>query len=147
MKIHFILLMFNTFAMVACSQGVPSSQVGAPAPQTQASAPAPQFAVLDVESYSDLLSKTQGALLLDVRTPGEYASGHIPGAVNIDFYAPDFAEQIGALDKTRDVFLYCASGNRSGQAMRLLQKAGFRSVKDLKGGFGGWARAGGAVER
>lgn len=145
MRIYLFVMTFSALALAACSQSVPAADAGATASQNPA--PAARFAALDVERYADLLGQTAGALILDVRTPGEYASGHIPGAINIDFYAPDFAEKIGALDKTRDVFLYCASGNRSGQAMKLLQKSGFRSATDLKGGFGAWARAGRTVER
>lgn len=145
MRVYLFVTTFSALALAACSQSVPAADTGATVPQN--SAPAARFAALDVERYADLLGQTAGALILDVRTPGEYASGHIPGAINMDYYAPDFAEQIESLDKTRDVFLYCASGNRSGRAMKLLQKAGFRNALDLKGGFGAWARAGGAVER
>ena len=71
-----------------------------------------------------------GALLLDVRTPGEYASGHIEGALNIP--VQELAGRLGELkDKQRDIVVYCRSGGRSAQAKRLLSSEGFSSVHDL----------------
>src|SRR3990172_7032601 len=64
----------------------------------------------------------QGTVVLDLRTPDEFASGHITGAVNIDFYATDFADQIGALDRGARYVVYCRSGNRSGEAMDLFRR-------------------------
>lgn len=76
----------------------------------------------------DLVKK--GALLLDVRTPAEYASGHVPGAVNVPFdeLAARQAE-LGAKD--RPVVLYCRSGRRTGIGARTLQDLGFSKVFDL----------------
>ena len=77
-----------------------------------------------------------GALLLDVRTPGEFASGHIDGAVNIP--VQELAGRLGELDdKQRDIVVYCRSGSRSAQAKRLLAAEGYASVHDL-GGIGRW---------
>lgn len=59
-------------------------------------------------------------IILDVRTAGEYADGHIPGAVMIDYYKNDFRQQINKLDKSKPVFVYCASGVRSSSAAKSL---------------------------
>jgi phage shock protein E len=69
-------------------------------------------------------------LVLDVRTPAEYATGHLRGAKNLDFRAPDFAQQIARLDPTKTYLLYCASGNRSSQASKLMQAKGFSKAVD-----------------
>lgn len=69
-------------------------------------------------------------ILLDVRTPAEFASGHLRGAHNLDFRASNFREQLAQLDKSKTYVLYCASGNRSGQTNTLLLEAGFRKVVD-----------------
>ncbi len=80
--------------------------------------------------------------LLDVRTPEEFAAGHIAGAENIDFYAADFAGQLDALDQGERYVVYCRSGNRSGQATALMAGKGFGSVTDVDGGIVAWEAAG-----
>ncbi|MFN8489521.1 MAG: rhodanese-like domain-containing protein [Caldilineaceae bacterium] len=78
-------------------------------------------------------------LLLDVRTPEEYASGHIAGAQNI---AVDTLEQhLGEVPKDQPVVVYCHSGNRSARAAQILQKAGYTQIFDL-GGVVQWQQAG-----
>lgn len=82
--------------------------------------------------------KNSNALVLDVRTPEEFATGHLKGARNLDFRAPDFRDQLMKLDTAQTYVLYCQSGNRSGQTLKLMKEAGFRNVvnagafKDLK---------------
>lgn len=79
------------------------------------------------------------APVLDVRTPREYASGHLAGALNIDVNAPDFRARLdqlaanGTLDPRRPVYLYCRSGNRSGQATRILRQKGFGEAYNIGG--------------
>ena len=80
--------------------------------------------------------------VLDVRTPEEFAAGHLAGAENIDFYATDFADQIGALDPGEKYVVYCRSGNRSGQATSLMAEKGFTTVADVDGGIVAWEAAG-----
>ncbi len=68
------------------------------------------------------------ALILDVRSPGEYASGHVDGAVNLplDRFVQGYAEL--AADKSKQIVLYCQSGARSGQAMQFMQQQGYVNV-------------------
>lgn len=73
----------------------------------------------------------ENLVIIDVRTPEEFAEGHLEGAVNIDIYAEDFAQQIAALDPSGNYAVYCRSGNRSGQAVSFMQGEGFKSVTDL----------------
>lgn len=75
--------------------------------------------------------------LVDVRTPEEFAQGHIPGAVNIDIQSPEFDKQVAQLDKTRPVAVYCRSGARSGKAAARLAAEGFE-LYNLNGGILGW---------
>jgi phage shock protein E len=82
-----------------------------------------------------------GVTLLDVRTPEEYASGHIAGARNVDFEAADFGDRIGALDHGARYVVYCHSGNRSGQATAQMAEQGFTSVSDVDGGIEAWQAA------
>ncbi len=80
-------------------------------------------------------------VVLDVRTPSEFAAGHLVGALNVDFRAAGFREQIGELDRDKTYYVYCRTGNRSGQTQRLMREMGFTSVINA-GGFAGLARAG-----
>lgn len=78
--------------------------------------------------------------LIDVRTPKEYKEGHIGNAENIDFLANDFTEKIKTLDKSKPVYIYCKSGNRSGKATKALYDAGFNTIYDLEGGILAWEK-------
>lgn len=71
--------------------------------------------------------------VVDVRTPAEYAAGHLDGAVNLDVSAAGFETELEALDPTADYVIYCRSGNRSSRAVALMEQAGFTSVRDAGG--------------
>ncbi len=72
-----------------------------------------------------------GRIVIDVRSPGEYAEGHLDGARLLDLTGGEFAAATPALDPAAGYLVYCRSGNRSAQAARLLTDAGFRDVTDL----------------
>jgi len=93
-------------------------------------------------SPEDLNKVNKDIILIDVRTPGEYASGHVENSVNIDFRASNFKELIGELDKNQDVYVYCKVGGRSGSAARMMEDMGFKKVYDLKGGIIAWEKDG-----
>jgi len=96
-------------------------------------------ALVDVQQGAAL--HHQGALLVDVRTPAEYAAGHAPGAVLIPLDQIERRmSELGA--KNRPIALICRSGNRSGQAQSILERAGFTSTVNVAGGMNEWARAG-----
>ncbi|WP_420146835.1 rhodanese-like domain-containing protein [Spirosoma sp.] len=78
--------------------------------------------------------KTGKAYLVDVRTPEEYGEGHLAHSKNIDFRAADFKSQISKLDRSKPVYLYCRSGNRSGKAADTLQTLNFKAAYNI-GGF------------
>lgn len=73
----------------------------------------------------------EGAVLLDVRTPEEFAGGHLDGAINIDVQAPDFDARVAALDPNATYLVYCRSGNRSGQAVSRMSAAGFTNLSNI----------------
>lgn len=81
-------------------------------------------------------------VLLDVRTPEEIAQGKIAGAAELDFRSPDFAAQVDKLDKNKTYLIYCRSGNRSGQACKMMADKGFTSLYNLAGGILAWKEAG-----
>lgn len=88
------------------------------------------------EEFKGEFEKTKG-VLLDVRTAGEFASGTINGAKNIDMMSSNFKSAISKLNKNKEYFLFCRSGNRSAQACNLMSKEGFK-VHNLKGGIDEW---------
>lgn len=81
-------------------------------------------------------------VVLDVRTPEEFAEGHLEGAVMLDFYDPAFADSLAELDPDVPYVLYCRSGNRSGQTLAMMEALGFESVDDVDGGIVAWQAAG-----
>jgi len=78
------------------------------------------------------------AQLLDVRTPEEFAKGHLPGARNLDYLGADFLEDLEALPTEPTYLVYCRTGRRSVRTCTLMRNAGFRSVYHLDGGLLAW---------
>jgi phage shock protein E len=86
----------------------------------------------DINGYVEEIKTVTGALLVDVRTPQEYAAGHIPGSINIPLERIlDIKNVIG--DKNTPLYVYCRSGRRSSQAAAELEKAGYRQVVNIGG--------------
>lgn len=103
--------------------------------------------VLTAQAFETKLTTLPEKIILDVRTASEYNRGHLSGAVLVDYYQRDFSSQLNKLDKTKPVFVYCASGVRSNSAARELIRQGFKEVYDLSGGLSAWVRAGKSVEK
>jgi rhodanese-related sulfurtransferase len=92
--------------------------------------------------------RTRGkAVVLDVRSPEEFAKGHVPGAVNIDINAPGFAEQVARFDKSKPILVNCHAGSRGAIASAELAKLGFKTVCNLEGGLSAWEKDGHNPER
>lgn len=101
------------------------------------------FATISPQQASAVMAAPPADLVvLDVRTPEEYAEGHLDGAVLVDFYDADFADQLGQLDPEVPYLVYCRSGNRSGQTLTLMEQLGFSSASDIDGGIVAWQDAG-----
>ncbi len=130
-----MLLVLVALAAVALAGCGSSSTEGAATVETAA-------VVLASPAEAQALIEAGDVKLLDVRTPEEFAAGHIAGAENIDFYAADFADRIDALDQGERYVVYCHSGNRSGKATALMAEKGFGSVTDVDGGIAAWETAG-----
>jgi len=103
------------------------------------SATAQQPGYHDVQvSEFETLVKAGAGTVLDVRTPKEFAEGHLNGAVNINYFDKDFKAQVAKLDKSKPVYVYCHSGGRSAKAMTIMQGEGFKTVYNLTGGYSAW---------
>lgn len=83
---------------------------------------------------------TPQLIIVDVRTPEEYAAGHIEGAQLINWNDPTFEQRIATMDKSQPTVVYCAVGGRSGKAYMKLKQMGFQQVFDMKGGFDAWRK-------
>jgi len=81
---------------------------------------------------------SDNAILLDVRTPEEFAEGKIEGAININVLDGSFAAELQGLDSAKDYYVYCRSGGRSGQACSIMASKGFKTLSNLQGGVLGW---------
>lgn len=97
------------------------------------------YKVLNTKEYQQQLINNKNVQLIDVRTPEEYAEGHLENAININFNSNNFAKQVEKLDKNKPVYIYCRSGGRSGSAGVILEKMGFKEIYDLKGGILYWS--------
>lgn len=85
------------------------------------------------------MSKKKNSVVLDVRTTDEFKAGHIPTAAQIDVLkTEEFKAQVASLDKKKTYLVYCRSGKRSKDAMRIMNELGFTKLYDLDGGFSNW---------
>lgn len=89
----------------------------------------------DSQSSSDTtvvdIQLLPASTVIDVRTPEEFAEGHVKGAKNLDFRAGEFEKALSTLDKDTTYSIYCRSGSRSADAVQLMRNAGFTNVVDL----------------
>lgn len=111
-------------ALSACSSG-------------PAEAPAFDGSHVSASSFAAAVD-VEGVTVVDVRTPAEYAEGHLPGAVNIDVEDATFPDKIAQLDPAGDYAVYCRSGNRSRVAIDYMTQAGVTHTVGLEGGIGAW---------
>lgn len=130
-------------ALSACGQ----ADSGAKAPQTKAPkvdiAQKAEFKVthLDAAKSAALMKSRPKLVVIDVRTPSEFASGHIAGAINIDFKNANFATEIAKLDRSQDYLIHCRSGGRSGRSLTTFETAGFSHIIHMDGGMIDWNKA------
>ena len=127
--------------------GIPLGHPGAA--EQPGTGEAPRIAGVTVPEAHQLIQQHQGRTdlaILDVRTPAEFAAGHLAGALNVDFRAAEFEAKLGKLDRAKSYLIYCRVGHRSGNALPIFKRLGFVSVFDMQGGITEWARQGLPVE-
>ncbi len=91
--------------------------------------------LLSSQDFMTTFKATANAELVDVRTPAEFDAGHIAGAIDIDYEGSGFETAVKALDPSKTYFVYCRSGNRSGQATAIMQRDGIVHIYQLQGGI------------
>ncbi|MBL9176256.1 MAG: rhodanese-like domain-containing protein [Verrucomicrobiales bacterium] len=116
-----------------------SAQIAAPASPVPATAAAPRNVS---PAEFDKLRGGTNTVVLDVRTPVEYAEGHLPDAKLLDYRSANFAAEVAKLDKSKTYLVHCAAGGRSAKACTKMISLGFTNVVNLDGGLGAWTDAG-----
>jgi len=109
-----------------------------------------RFPEVTVDQARELIQQRAGTaefVILDVRTPEEFAEGHVSGAVNLNLMAPDFERRLGVLDRGKTYLVYCRTGNRSAKAIQAMGRLGFRSAYHMFEGIVGWQKKGFPLSR
>lgn len=101
---------------------------------------------MSATAFAEALKSNKDVVLLDVRSAGEFSSGHIKSAKNIDVQSASFQANVQKLDKTKQYLVYCRSGMRSGSACSTMASLGFTNLVNLKGGIMSWTSSGFPVQ-
>ena len=112
-----------------------------PAASPTATATASAVQDLSPEEAAALLQKKPQVVILDVRTPDEFADGHLEGARNLSLLGGTFEKELPKLDPSKEYLVHCAAGTRSAKALTKLKAANFQHVYHLPSGFNGWKNA------
>ncbi|MDE0861728.1 MAG: rhodanese-like domain-containing protein [Akkermansiaceae bacterium] len=105
-----------------------------------------QIQNVTAEEAKVLLSIDSAPQVIDLRTPEEFATGHLPGAVMIDFKSPDFKTELAKLDTSKEYLFHCKSGGRSTQSLDAWKELGFGKLHHLNKGMLSWTEAGNPTE-
>lgn len=140
---HLIAPLAALALLAGCQQDAKDEEAKHAVPEM----PMPQMAALmGPQAVQSMMASHPEVAMIDVRTPEEFAAGHIAGAVNIDYKADDFADQVARLPKDKDYVLYCRTGHRSGLAQEKMQGMGFTNISHIDGGITAWQEGGLPVE-
>src|SRR4051812_7632719 len=143
-----LLLVAITAACWAEEKSAPGS-AGVKSPAT-GPATAPSGArKISIDEF-DRMRQEKGVVVLDVRTPREYAEGHVAGAINLPVTgagSEHFNDEVAKLDKGKTYLVHCARGVRSANAVNRMTKLGFPHLNDFTGGMDQWKKEGKPVEK
>ncbi len=139
-----LLLVFTTLLLLPVPHPMLAADQPSPSKPLLPTAAVPRDVTPD--EAERILKLNPGMVVLDVRTLEEFSEGHLPGAVNLNFFAADFLDKMKSYEG-KQVLIHCASGGRSGQALARLKDTSFASLYHLKTGFTGWQSAGKKIER
>ncbi|MGB9438395.1 MAG: rhodanese-like domain-containing protein [Desulfobacterales bacterium] len=96
---------------------------------------------VSAKEAADLIDKHNGDsnfAILDIRTPGEFQSGHLQSAILIDFYSQTFVDRLRQLDKGKNFLIYCRTGNRSARSLEIFKKLKFQKIYHMANGISTW---------
>jgi rhodanese-related sulfurtransferase len=103
------------------------------------------FSALLPKAAFEMIQKNRGKpdfVIIDIRTPAEFADGYIEGAININYNDESFLEQLDRLDKTKTYVIYCRTGRRSSDALNVMIRLGFKNVYRITGDIVRWKAEG-----
>ena len=135
--------------------GCVGKEVETPAQEKEVETPAQETLVQIIEDITvqeafTLIQESQNDpdfVIIDVRTPKEFADGYIENAANIDFRCEDFRDELNKLDKSKTYLIYCGSGGRSRSALDIVKELNFREVYNMSGGINQWVAEGFPIVR
>lgn len=133
------LALLTAFFAVACTQGAPGPQTVTTAGRTIT------INILEPKETQALIQKNKGNadfVILDVRTPEEFESGHIEGALNINYHSEDFTASLDRLDKGKLYLVYCRTGRRSADTVSVMVRLGFTNILRFTGDIIRWKSEG-----
>jgi len=136
----FGLAFFSIIGMVSC--GIAQEKNANTTMQTDATI----AKNISTSEFQKMIKSKEGVVILDVRTLEEVATGVIEGSTHLDIYSTNFKSTLEGMDKDKPVMVYCAVGGRSGQAMQMIKKMGFKEVYNLSGGIRAWQSEGKPVK-
>lgn len=140
MKLLSVLFMSSVFALASIVLAGDAKETSGAKAQTMKDVTPDEVATM-------IQGKAGAVLVLDVRTPEEFAEGHIAGAKNVDFMDDDFVKQVAALPADKPLVVHCAAGNRSAKAVaKISAMQKFAQILHMKAGFKGWKAAGKPIE-
>jgi rhodanese-related sulfurtransferase len=122
-----VVFIFLTISIIGCNNKKPSKIIT-------------ENGEINVVTVAEFKEKSANQIIIDVRTPEEFESGHIEGAININVFDKTFTTKLSKLDKSIPIFMYCKSGGRSFSAAKKASNLGFEKIYDLQGGIINWAR-------
>lgn len=126
MKKTLMLMMALTLVVSACAESQTATATG----------------LVDSARAEELIETVGDLVVLDVRTPEEFAAGALPGAILIDINDPSFTSEVSELDTTQPYLVYCRSGNRSATAVEIMEDLGFSEIYELADGVQAWVGSG-----
>ena len=132
----------KTYLMLVLSVLTVIGLVMVPGCAGEVETPAQKIEDISAQDAYDLIQDNidnQDFIILDVRTPEEYDEGHVEGAINVNYNAPNFSDLLDIVYKDRTYLIYCRSGRRSAGALALMEEKGFLEIYHMNGGMLEWA--------
>tara|TARA_B100001093_G_scaffold74685_1_gene65427 strand:- start:198 stop:635 length:438 start_codon:yes stop_codon:yes gene_type:complete len=135
LNFSFSFLIIGLFMHSSCEQkdgqNPATESVVLPVPETK-------FENIKAIEATKMIEKNPDMMVLDIRTPEEFASGHIPASINIDYKAENFESELKKLDRSKSYLMHCRSGRRSTAALDIFSKLGFDHIIHIDDGILGW---------
>ncbi len=146
-QISIAAICISSFALISCGERHLTTKTAETASSQPKTSKTSVIQNVSAKQAAELLAKQPDLGIIDVRTPQEFAQGHLKGAINVNFKAPDFDQKLAKLDKTKPYLLHCRSGHRSGNALRHFRALGFRKIYHMNKGMNDWLANGLPVEK